>query len=200
MIALSRSRASAIFLMVSSILSPFLVISSADLPMRKVIVFQAFTQNPQSDWFSSLSSRTFLLISAISASICMIACAFIASLNLSCASAAMDIDFAVLSMAIPRLPYRPWSVFVSFSASSISALESFSFSASCWSRSIRSWSVARSWSPLSRSLDISSESCAVCFVADAMYAHSPTSAPTIAISIHVMGIAQNAVAAAEATR
>ena len=53
---------------------------------------------------------------------------------------------------------------------------------------------------MSRSFVISSESCAVCFVAEAMYAHRPTSAPTIAISTQVIGIAQNAVAAAEATR
>ena len=138
LIAFSLSRASAIFFIVSEIFSPFFSISSEDLFILKVIVFHVFTQNPQRDLFSSSSSRMFLLISAISASIWWIACAFIASLKRSCASAASDMEFAVLSMAIPRFPYRPWSWFVSFSASSISAFESFSFSASCWRRSMRS--------------------------------------------------------------
>ena len=138
LIAASRSRASAIFFIVSEIFSPFASMSFADLPIRKVIVFHVFTQNPHSDLFSSSSSRTFFRISAISASIWWIACAFIASLKRSCASAARLIELAVLSMAIPRFPYRPWSWFVSFSASSISAFESFSFSASCWRRSMRS--------------------------------------------------------------
>ena len=67
--ALSRSRASAIFFIVSEIFSPFASISRADFPMRKVIVFQAFTQKPVIDSFSSSSSRMFFRISAISASI-----------------------------------------------------------------------------------------------------------------------------------
>ena len=65
---------------------------------------------------------------------------------------------------------------------------------------MRSWSVARSWSPFSRSFDISSDSSAVCFVADAMYAQRPPRAATMPIKIHVIGIAQNAVAAADAAR
>ena len=102
--ASSRSRASAIFFIVSEIFSPFASMSRDAFPMRKVIVFHVLIQKPQSDLFSSSSSRTFLRISAISASIWWIACAFIASLNRSCASAASEIEFVVRSMAIPRFP------------------------------------------------------------------------------------------------
>ena len=166
--ALRRSCASAICFIMARIVSPFASISFAALSPRKVIVFHVFTQTPQSDLFSSWSSLRFLRSSVISASIWWIACAFIASLNFSCASAAIEMEREARSIDTPRSPYRPLSCPASFSASCISALERFSFSASCWSRSMRSWSVARSWSPLSRIFDISSDRFAVCFVADAM--------------------------------
>ena len=88
----------------AAILSLFALISRADFPIRNVMVFQAFTQKPVMDWDSASSSRTFFFSSAISCSIWWTACAFIASLNRNCASAAIVIDLEARSTDTPRSP------------------------------------------------------------------------------------------------